>query len=116
MSNQITEADFEKELGYFTLQDHVFKEIVPRPYPSKPFLFSEYQKKTFSEKAKISPDFWLRPDISSYLIQKNQIITQNKTHVENLKKLQTAIPAGDAYSHAKIRERLIDFEVYRYEL
>lgn len=116
LSNKISEAEFDKEIAFQMLEPICFNEMKPKPYPSKPFLFSEYQKKTFAEKNKVHPDFWLRSDIREYLDGRERIKNQSNAHLYWLRWMQTALPAGDVVLQAKVRERIQDFEVYKYEL
>lgn len=107
-SKKITMEELDRECAYWYLD--CFEEIYPKPLPTPPNRYREYQEMDIMEKREIPNSFWLIPEIKNYIDQKTFIKEENKANLLNLKKFLAHIPQQDFTARNSFEQKIREFE------
>lgn len=105
---RITLADLNKECAYWYAD--CFEEVLPRPLPTMPQRFAEYQNSTVEEKKEYNNNFWQLPEIKSYLDQRESVKQENSDSLHKLREFLNYIPEEDFLTRRKYLDKISDFE------
>lgn len=110
-TGKISTEELDKECAYWYMD--CFLEVNPKPFPTPPPRFSEYQNSSYEEKKEYNNNFWLLPEIKSYVDQKESIKQENEDNVYKLKSFLKYIPEEDFVSRNKYEQKIRDFEHHK---
>lgn len=107
--NEITQADFDKELAYWTFHTS-FDEMKYIPMPIPPQEVKEYYSMNDYERSKLEKGFWAQEEVKLYFQLKREAEMENLSRRTGLEKLVDHIPREDEKNSKKVFDSLEEFK------
>lgn len=105
-AKKITEPEYLREWAYLILLEPCFSVMLPKPIPTPPKEMDGYSMLSADSKINIGKDATVR----AYFYSKTEAENHNKTMLLRLKEAKSLIPEDDLTAHAKLNERIAEFE------